>query len=152
MKELKINVPDGYEIDKDKSTFEKIVFKMKREIPNSFYDLGEVEGCYVGRFQEVFEGTNCSDPDALIWKTKKQAKASIALAQLSQLRDVYRQGWVPDWNDGADKYCIEFVNDELSISLFFQSNCFLSFQDVETARLFLENFKDLIEQAKPLMS
>ena len=32
------------------------------------------------------------------------------------------------------------------------SNEFLSFQDKETAELFLENFRDLIEQAKPLMS
>jgi len=32
------------------------------------------------------------------------------------------------------------------------SNGFLSFQDKETAELFLENFRDLIEQAKPLMS
>ena len=28
-KELKIEVPQGYEIDKEKSTFEKIVFKKR---------------------------------------------------------------------------------------------------------------------------
>ena len=27
MKEFKIEIPEGYEIDKEKSTFEKIVFK-----------------------------------------------------------------------------------------------------------------------------
>lgn len=30
-KELKIEIPEGYEIDKEKSTFEKIVFKKKQE-------------------------------------------------------------------------------------------------------------------------
>lgn len=32
MKELKIEIPDGYEIDKEKSSFEKIVFKKKVEV------------------------------------------------------------------------------------------------------------------------
>lgn len=31
-KTLKINVPDGYEIDKEKSTFENIVFKKKDDV------------------------------------------------------------------------------------------------------------------------
>ena len=34
-KELKIEVPDGYEIDKKNSTFEKIVFKKKHTYPKS---------------------------------------------------------------------------------------------------------------------
>ena len=38
-KEIKINIPDGYEIDKEKSTFEKIVFKkveLVNKAPSSF--------------------------------------------------------------------------------------------------------------------
>ena len=35
-KELKIQIPDGYEIDKEKSTFEKIVFKKKDTKPRSW--------------------------------------------------------------------------------------------------------------------
>ena len=31
-KEIKIQVPEGYEIDKEKSTFEKIIFKKKNTI------------------------------------------------------------------------------------------------------------------------
>ncbi len=30
-KELKIQIPEGYEIDKENSTFEKIVFKKKKK-------------------------------------------------------------------------------------------------------------------------
>ena len=35
-KELKITIPEGYEIDKEKSTFEKIVFKKKDTKPRSW--------------------------------------------------------------------------------------------------------------------
>ena len=30
MEKIKINCPDGYEVDRDKSTFEEIVFKPKK--------------------------------------------------------------------------------------------------------------------------
>nr|DAU65294.1 MAG TPA: hypothetical protein [Caudoviricetes sp.] len=43
-KELKIEVPQGYEIDKENSTFEKIVFKkVEKELPKSWEDLGEIK-------------------------------------------------------------------------------------------------------------
>lgn len=40
MKEFKIQVPEGYEVDKEKSTFENIVFKSKyvkrwEDLPNN---------------------------------------------------------------------------------------------------------------------
>lgn len=74
-----------------------------------------------------------------VFATKEQAEASVALAQLSQLREVYRNGWVPDWNDQEQiKHC-------------FESSLFICFQDGETYDLFYNNFKDLIEKAKPLM-
>jgi hypothetical protein len=43
--------------------------------------------------------------------SKEQAEAAVALAQLSQLREVYRQGWVPDWTDGSEKHCILFYKN-----------------------------------------
>ena len=39
MKELKIEVPQGYEIDKEKSTFEKIVFKKVEDLPMRFDEM-----------------------------------------------------------------------------------------------------------------
>lgn len=38
-KEVKINIPEGYEIDKDNSTFECIKFKKKDEGINTWKDL-----------------------------------------------------------------------------------------------------------------
>ena len=37
--ELKIDIPEGYEIDKEKSTFEKIVFKEKCTYPKSWEEF-----------------------------------------------------------------------------------------------------------------
>ena len=145
MKKLKINVPKGYEIDKEKSTFENIVFKEINKLPSSWEDLEVVEG-YDPEYLPYFIGMNT-------FKTREQSEASVALAQLSQLRDVYRQGWLPDWSDSREKkYCIVFDENDILLIYYYCLSHFLSFQDIETAKLFLENFRDLIEKAKPLMS
>lgn len=47
-RELKIEVPDGYEIDKEKSTFEKIIFKkVEKELPKSWEELKIISGYYL---------------------------------------------------------------------------------------------------------
>ena len=46
MKKLEIKIPENYEIDKEKSTFECIVFKeVKKQV--SWDDFGEVKGYYI---------------------------------------------------------------------------------------------------------
>jgi hypothetical protein len=156
MKTLKIEIPNGFEIDKENSTFEQIVFKeLEKALPKSWKDLKEIDGFYITFNSNIVdvEENPTIDYNKNVFATKEQAKASIALAQLSQLRDVYRNGWVPDWNKVyEEKHCIHFQNNEIIKEWFYQTNIFLSFQDAETRDLFLENFKDLIEQAKPLMS
>jgi hypothetical protein len=88
-----------------------------------------------------------------VFLTEEQAEASIALAQLSQLRDVYRNGWIPDYTNGfKPKYIISFFSEEINKDMHGCCNNFLSFQDEKTRDLFLENFRDLIEKAKPLLS
>jgi hypothetical protein len=146
MKELKINVPDGYEIDKEKSTFENIVFKKKSELPTEWsekYNDGYTQtfGLYYTEIGAEFR-----------YKTLGQARASVALAKLSQLRDVYRQGWKPDWNKEDTKWCVVDYKSKTYVEPTIHRDYFLSFQDIKTAELFLENFRRLIEEAKPLMS
>lgn len=154
MKSVKIEVPQGYEIDKEKSTFENIVFKeVKNELPETWKELEVIKGWFVNYMCEITNVYGFSfSASKNVFATKEQAEASIALAQLSQLREVYRNGWVPDWDNDNEKHCISLVNNKIKRVVYFSSNNFLSFQDEETRDLFLENFKDLIEQAKPLMS
>ena len=46
MKSTKITAPEGYEIDRDKSTFDEIVFKeVKNEFAQSWEELGDI-GAY----------------------------------------------------------------------------------------------------------
>ncbi len=157
MKDLKITAPKGYEIDKDNSTFENIVFKEIKKLPKTWKELGAIDGFYITTLSlinraisSVYSTNNPTGRN--IFKTEEQAKASLALAQLSQLRNVYRAGWVPDWDNFDNKFCISFNKYVAYIESLQNASEFLSFQDKKTAELFLENFMDLIEQAKPLMS
>ena len=82
----------------------------------------------------------------------QSAKAHLALMQLHQLRDCYRQGWVPDWeDDDIIKYCIVLESNRCVIYKNLVSCNFLSFQSKEIAEKFLENFKYLIETAGDLI-
>ena len=72
--------------------------------------------------------------------------------QLHQLRDCYRQGWLPDWeDDDIIKYCIILESNRCVIYKNRVSCNFLSFQSEAIAKKFLNNFKDLIEIAGDLI-
>ena len=155
MNTLKINVPEGFEIDKDKSTFEEIVFKpIKKELPKRWEDLEKIEGYWVTEYSNISKSClfNTADNNRNIFLTEAQAKAAIALAQLTQLREVYRQGWVPDWNyAGEMKHSIIKLDGKIDSTMLWRSAHFLTFQSAEVRDQFLKNFKDLIEEASPLL-
>jgi len=157
MKTLKINVPDGYEIDKEQSTFENIVFKeIKKGLPKSWEEIEKLQGFFVSsgsRVRMTSDNAQIIEHNRNIFATKEQAEASIALAQLSQLREVYRQGWKPDYeSDAQEKWCVRFYANDEQVEFCSIANYFLSFQSKKIAEQFLENFRDLIKKAKPLMS
>ena len=82
----------------------------------------------------------------------KAAEAHLALMQLHQLRDCYRQGWLPDWKDEDQiKWAIYFDEDVLTVEYNYYYSRFLTFQSEEIAEKFLDNFKDLIEIAGDLI-
>lgn len=147
-----MKIPEGYEIDEDKSTF--VFKKIKKELPKSWEELEKIKGYYVEKYSKISntEICDCNDGMRNIFKTKEQAEASIALAQLSQLIDVYRDGWIPDWVLNDTKFIIYFYRGILSDCTCSHSEHFLSFQNAVIRTLFLENFRDLIEKAKPLIS
>ena len=154
-KELKIQVPQGYEIDKEKSTFEKIVFKkVEKELPKSWRELVSVNGYYVDKNSKVYNCINHTTAydNRNIFPTEEEAKACVALAQLCQLRDRYNDGWKPNWRTGSKiKYCIIVDENKIVESQYITLNQILSFKTKELREKFLENFRDLIEIAKPLL-
>lgn len=159
MKHINIECPQGYEIDKEKSTFEKIIFKeikkeLPKELPKKWEELEKIDGYYIHNYSFIQSSGSilpCTDEHKNVFLTKEQAEASLALAQLTQLREVYRQGWTPDWSNGINKFCIFMNGNKLDIDIWTYYNGFLAFQDRQTAKLFLENFRDLINQASPLL-
>lgn len=154
-KELKIEVPEGYMIDKENSTFEKIVFKkIERELPKSWEELKFIDGFYVcgsSRTEKVRHNSAAISNNKNIFPTKEEAEASLALAQLCQLRDRYNDGWKPDWIDGTEKHSIYFHLDKIYSGYTYQTQKFLTFKTEELRNKFLENFRNLIEIAKPLL-
>ena len=152
---MKIQVPEGYEIDKENSTFEKIVFKkVEKELPKSWGDLEGVSGFYIDSHSKVnvFKGCFATEENKNIFPTREEAEACVALAQLCQLRDRYNDGWKPDWkDDGEIKYCIEFFKGKIEKEHHYVTKRVLCFKVRELRDKFLENFRDLIEAAKPLL-
>ena len=94
--------------------------------------------------REVFSDRN-------VLPTRQAAEAHLALMQLHQLRDCYREGWEPNWNNDCNKYIIVKNRDKYVVFGGSWTNQFLSFQDRERAEEFLTNFRELIEQAGDLI-
>lgn len=154
-KEMKIQAPEGYEIDRENSTFEKIVFKkVEKELPKSWEDLYEVGGWFVDFHSDVVTSDSMRTGDSVKnrFPTREEAEACLALAQLCQLRDRYNGGWKPDWEDDEEqKYVMLIHRGEICKEIFFTVQQSLAFKTEELRDKFLENFEDLIEIAKPLL-
>lgn len=158
MKELKIEIPIGYEIDKEKSTFEKIIFKKKDTKPRSWkeyleqyknvpcYELGfDVSGGYWNK-STMYGNGYCAVP------SKELAEAFLAMMKLMSLRQAWIDDWEPDWsNFNSNKWGIINHANKLIISLLGNSSRVLSFPTNEMAKDFMNYFKDLLEIAKPLI-
>ena len=158
MESLNFTIPDGYEIDLEKSDFPKgkVTFRKKElNLPKSWRDLKNISGYFIEGNCDI-EYKRREEPHTTnvnVFCTYPKAKASIALAQLSQLREVYRQGWRPDWNDDkSTKWCVIFHRNKVKVDIWYNTSHFLSFQSKEIAQEFLDNFGVLILQARPLMS
>ena len=152
-KKLKINIPEGYEIDKEKSTFEEIVFK-KVEDPlaklpktweeyyehtknspsycwNDFYKTGVVTSVFTGFYNE--------------FSTKERVKQYAALGKLLQLRDY----WVGEWKRNSDNIYVIYKN--VIMVAMPNSDFPLTFPTRKMAEKFKNYFEDLIKEAYPLV-
>ena len=110
---------------------------------------------YIGLSSNIVEfGTatrRSTDYDRNFLPSKQSAEAHLALMQLEQLRDCYRQGWLPNWEDGTLKFGIMYYSDGFWGCNEKDRASFLSFQSGELRDNFLDNFKDLIKIAKDLI-
>lgn len=98
--------------------------------------------------------------DAEEWIIKESEKGNIflmskdvleALRRLVILRDYYNEGWQPDWEDDEWKYFIENYRGKLDTEITCGNGRVLSFKSKEIADKFLEEQRELLEIAKPLL-
>lgn len=119
-----------YTIDK-----EKIKEMLKPVLPTTFE---EVESKYI------------QDRDLIDIHHEYSNELEI-LSKLLYLRDIYRNGWEPDWSDNNSKYGISVQYNQLVKDVSFCINNTFSFQSKELRDKFLENFKDMLEEIKELI-
>lgn len=142
MKELKINVPEGYEIDKEASTFECIKFKPINKV-NIWKDIKRISGVYID-LESNIKADPCakllaSDRNKLMYINEKHAKSALAMAQISQLMPYYGGPITKEeWNNpGIYKYCIENNSNSIDLTLHNNKVEFLAFHTLEQRRKFM---------------
>ena len=147
-KELKIEVPQGYEIDRQKSTFEKIVFKKIPENPKTWEEYCSLMKGKTIHYPDYYYIILRSFEDAYnMFATEERAKQFIALGKLIQLRDYWVKGskfkyavGIFTWSEGV------IVTHNCDINDFA-----ITFPTQEMADKFITCFRDLIKQASPLV-
>ena len=155
---IEIEVPDGkIAIWKDN----KVVFEdIKPQFPKTWEEFCEQNAikrgeCYLDTSScivDMWDGKRVISSDRNVLPNKQATEAHLALMQLHQLRDCYRQGWKPDYKDiYCSKYSIVLNKGIPYVDSFTCTNVFLSFQSREIAKEFLNNFRELIKQAGDLI-
>jgi len=86
-------------------------------------------------------------------RIENRLKQHLAFAQLIALRDKWNEidEFEPDWSDSNIKYCIVLSTNEIIVSTDIYRSRALSFGKRETAYLFANTFRNLIEQSKNLI-
>lgn len=91
-------------------------------------------------------------PDSLEAPSEELVDATIALLKLLFLRDYYNEEWQPDWkNDYENKYVILVENDKIECEKNYSYKRVLAFKTSEIRDKFLEDQRELLEIAKPLL-
>lgn len=147
-KELNIIPPIGYEIDKQKSTFEKIIFKKIPENPKTWEEYCELtkgEPSFFADCENVISITSYIGAYNE-FSTNKRAKQYIALGKLLQLRDYWVGGWKPNLPINP-----AFAVINTTVVNMIRINLPLTFPTKEMAQKFVECFKYLINEAYPLV-
>jgi hypothetical protein len=156
MNTKEIIIPDGWIIDKQEGN--KLI--LKEDNPklntwencfdklNSKHILGYINQDSI--FTHFFPGA-----EANLLNTKAfpedYAESMLALYQLLVCYKAWVGDWKPNWIESHIKYCIYVRGEEIIRGNFTSTYNLLAFPTLDIRDKFLETFKDLLEQAKPLL-
>ena len=153
-KSIKIQIPDGYEIDEAKSSFTEIKFKpIENKYPDSWEDAflnKPIIGHFFSTISELKGATlsRTDKRDKNLFKAEKQAESALAYAQLTQLMALpcYNGDWEADWEDGRQpKYVIIRKFNELekiTNYLYYEE---IAFKSPEIRDIFFDKYQDLLQ-------
>lgn len=150
-KEIKIIPLEGYEIDRENSTFDCIKFKPIVKRWRGAYD-SLVSGYVIWSDSNIrhWSNLNADDENINVFATEKQAKSALAMAQISQImaNDERFGGVVTDEEFEDEAIWIYSINRNRNKIAMYEGyygiDHFLSFHTPEQRDLFLEENEDLV--------
>nr|DAE10788.1 MAG TPA: hypothetical protein [Siphoviridae sp. ctRNB7] len=115
----------------------------EQKVPAPTYDEIRAESLKKGEYVTLLNGIELPD--------ERMCKAFEALAKLIWLRDYYNEGWQPDWAEYSVKWTVEVICNRLFVTYSGTFSRALYFKTKKIAYKFIEEQKELLEIAKPLL-
>ena len=115
--ELKIEAPEGYEVDWDNSSMNTIRFKpIKKKI--TYQDVKaelfeDTKKCYIESAGNIYSSRTIrfSGENVILATSKNQIEQLLALNKLMNVAKYLNGDWEPDWyNSRETKWCLFFDN------------------------------------------
>ena len=151
-----INIPEGFEIDKEQSTERQIVLRKidnrarsweeyckKMEDKDSYYFNEIVGKICSAKFKEDFILSEFMD--------KEDVEAFVAYSKLLKMKKQWVGSWKPDWTNQDQKFVITTFKNNIEENINYNASRSLSFPTEDMCNEFHKTFKDLLEIAKPLL-
>ena len=155
--QLIIDIPEGYEIDKENSTFECIKFKpIKKYL--TYKEIAEKlnkDTCFFiekGKIQSYAQYASYDNPG--VANSYRQIEKILAINQLMNIAKYYNGDWKPDWNNKSTyKYVIQYngiENKHTHYSVDYDvclNRCCVYFKNQEDAQAVIDNpnFRDILD-------
>lgn len=153
-----INVPEGYEIDREQSTERQIVLrKIENKRARSWKEYcekmkGKDSYFYNNAIRRIVDSQFGSEPVLSEFEDMEDVETLEAFSKLLRLRKDWVGEWKPDWtNEDQTKFTIISAKNKIDDSISDFINSPMSFPTKEMRDEFIETFKDLLEIAKPLL-
>ena len=153
-----INIPEGFEIDKEQSTERQIVLRKIDNRARSWEEYckkmeGKSSYWYDGLFEKVKSSKFGNSPMLPEFEDKEDVEALVAFCKLIHLRRDWVKEWEPDYeNDCEPKFAIITVENKISKEgVNYTVNSSMSFPTEKMRDEFFDTFKDLLEIAKSLL-
>ena len=152
-----INIPEGFEIDKEQSTERQIVLrKIEDNRARSWEEycekMKDKDSYYFNEVVNEIKPSKFSvKPILLEFEDKEEIEALVAFCKLRKMRKQWIGEWKPDWTSQDQKFVITTFKNNIEENINYNASRSLSFPTEDMCNEFHKTFKDLLEIAKPLL-